>query len=75
MIRVWRGVLFRLMPSNDIGNRPAAPMVTEDQGMNRRVRMTVRLGPTVYGLEEKELVIADVEILDVSTGHKAALFE
>jgi hypothetical protein len=43
--------------------------------MCRRVRLTVGLGPTVYGLEEKELVIADVEILDVSTGHKAALFE
>jgi hypothetical protein len=29
---------------NDIGNRPAAPMVTADQGMNRRVRLTARLG-------------------------------
>jgi hypothetical protein len=33
---------------NDIGNRPAAPMVTEDQGMNRRVRLTVRLGPNMH---------------------------
>jgi hypothetical protein len=29
---------------NDKGNRPAAKIVTEDQGMNRRVRLTVRLG-------------------------------
>jgi hypothetical protein len=26
------------------GNRPAAPTVTEDQSMNRRVRLTARLG-------------------------------
>jgi len=26
------------------GNRPAAPTVTEDQSMNRRVRLTVGLG-------------------------------
>ena len=25
------------------GNRPAAPMLTEDQSMNRRVRLTARL--------------------------------
>ena len=28
------------------GNRRAAPMVTENQGMNRRVRLTVGLGAT-----------------------------
>ena len=32
------------VPPNDKGNRPAAPTLAEDQGMNRRVRLTVRLG-------------------------------
>jgi len=31
-------------PANLEGNRPAALTVTEDQSMNRRVRLTVRLG-------------------------------
>jgi hypothetical protein len=33
-----------LMGPNVQGNRPAALAVTEDQSMNRRVRLTVRLG-------------------------------
>jgi hypothetical protein len=32
------------MGPNVEGNRPAAPTATEDQSMNRRVRLTVRLG-------------------------------
>jgi hypothetical protein len=41
--RANRGV-HRSKGPNVIGNRPAAPMVTEDQSMYRRVRLTARLG-------------------------------
>jgi hypothetical protein len=42
----------RMMP-NDKGNRPAAPMLSEDQSMNRRVRLTARLGHYAY-LDEQD---------------------
>jgi len=43
--------------------------------MNRRVRLTVGLGPTLDGLEKEKLVIAEVKVLDVSAGNKPALLE
>ena len=33
----------RFVTANVVGNRPAAPMLNEDQGMYRRVRLTERL--------------------------------
>jgi len=42
------------MTPNIAGNRPAAPTMTEDQSVYRRVRLTVRLGGTalqVFGSE------------------------
>jgi len=39
--RVW---LSSNMTPNIAGNRPAAPTMTEDQSVYRRVRLTVRLG-------------------------------
>jgi hypothetical protein len=43
--------------------------------MNRRVRLTVGLGPTLDGLEKEKLVIAEVKVLDVSARNKPALLE
>jgi hypothetical protein len=43
--------------------------------MNRRVRLTIRLGPRSDGLEEEKLVIGEVDILDVSAADKSALLE
>ncbi len=57
------------------GNRPADEMQAEEQGMCRRVRLTVRLGPTSDTLEKEKLVIAKVKILDVSTGRKATVLK
>ena len=42
-----RGPPTIVLTPNVQGNRRAAPMGTEDQNMNRRVRLTVRLGVTV----------------------------
>jgi hypothetical protein len=36
------------------GNRRAAPMMTEDQSMCRRVRLTVGLGPSAYDCEPND---------------------
>lgn len=48
MIRAWRGVLFRRMPTNVGGNRRGAPMRTEDRGVSWRVRLTASLGRRLY---------------------------
>ena len=60
------------MCPNVEGNRRADEMRTEDQAVCRRVRLTVRLGPSSNRLEKEKLIIAEIEVLDVPTGHKAA---
>src|SRR5579862_1399713 len=50
--------------ANVVGNRPAALTLTEDQGMNRRVRLTARLGRDIdvtngtRGLGNRQAVVA-----------------
>jgi hypothetical protein len=44
-------VRHRVMRPNVEGNRRATLTLAEDQGMNRRVRLTVRLGPWDLGKE------------------------
>ena len=75
IVIVFRQAMCFVSGANVEGNRRAEPMHANEKVWIRRVRLTVGLGPGSDGLEEEKLVIAEVKVLNVSTGDKPALLE